>query len=95
MLEANNMGFFDKLFRSSFENWVNSASHEELSDAYEKERQQWIKDGYCGGTGEKTAKMKRLDKEISKRVAEEWEHNPHRNTDPNFRWTDSNRWDKD
>ena len=32
--------------------------------------------------------MKCLDKEISKRVAEEWEK------DPNFRWTDSNRWDK-
>ena len=36
-----------------------------------------------------------LNKEISKRVAEEWENDPRRNKDPNFRWTDANRWDKD
>ena len=89
------MGFLDKLFKSAFEKWVDRASKEELSDAYEEERLQWIKEGFCGGTGEKTDKMKRLDKEISKRVAKEWESNPNRNTDPNFRWTDANRWDKD
>ena len=89
------MGFLSDLFKSSFEKWVESASHEELSDAYEEERQQWIKDGICGGTGEKTPKMKRLNTEISKRAAEEWENNPNRNRDPNYRWTDANRWDKD
>lgn len=78
-----------------FENWVNNASHEELSNAYEFERQEWIKNGYNNGTGEKTKKMNRLNDEINKRVAEEWENNPHRNRDPNFRWTDANRWDKD
>ncbi len=78
-----------------FENWVNNASHDELSDAYEFERQEWIKNGYNNGTGEKTPRMNRLNDEISKRVAEEWENNPNRNRDPNYRWTDANRWDKD
>ena len=89
------MGLFGNLFKSEFEKWVEGASHEELSDAYEEEIQQWIRDGYNGGTGEKTAKMKRLNDEINKRVAEEWENDPRRNRDPNFRWTDVNRWDKD
>lgn len=78
-----------------FENWINNASHDELSEAYEFERQEWIKNGYNNGTGEKTQKMNRLNDEINKRVAEEWENNPHRHRDPNFRWTDANRWDKD
>ena len=89
------MGLFGNLFKSSFEKWVEGASREELSDAYEEERQQLIKDGFNGGTGEKTPKMKRLNDEINKRVAEEWENDPRRNTDPNYRWTDANRWDKD
>lgn len=66
-----------------------------MSDAYEEERQDWIKNGYNNGTGEKTAKMNRLNDEISKRVAKELENDPRRNRDPNFRWTDANRWDKD
>ena len=89
------MGFFGDLFKSEFEKWVEGASHEELFEAYEEERQKWIREGYNGGTGEKTAKMNRLNTEISKRVAEEWENDPRRNKDPNFRWTDANRWDKD
>ena len=62
------MGFFGNLFKSGFEKWVEGASHEELSDAYEAERQDWIKNGFNGGTGEKTPKMKRLDKELVTRV---------------------------
>lgn len=89
------MGFFGNLFKSEFEKWVEGASPEELSDAYEEERQDWIKNGFNGGTGENTPKMNRLNKEISKRVAEEWQNDPRRNKDPNFRWTDANRWDKD
>lgn len=68
---------------------------EKLSNAYEDERQKWIKGGYNKGTGEKSAKMKRLDKKLSKISAREWKKNPNRNKDPNFRWTDANRWDKD
>ncbi len=88
------MSFLKNLFKSSFETWVENASDEELSDGYEERRQQWIKDGY-GGDGEKTPEMKCIDKEISRRAEEEWAKNPNRNTDPNFRWTDANRWDKD
>ena len=89
------MGLLSNLFKNNFEKWIESASCEELSSAYEKERQQWIKDGFCRGTGEKTIKMKRLNEEIKKRVAAEWEKDPRRNTDTDFRWTDANRWDKD
>lgn len=89
------MGFLENLFKDDFEKWVEKASLKELSDAYEKERQQWIKDGYNGGTGKKTPRMMRLDSEISKRSAEEWEKDPRRNTDPNYRWTDANRWERD
>lgn len=39
--------------------------------------------------------MNKLDSEISKRVAEEWANNPRKNKDSNYRWTDTNRWDRD
>lgn len=89
------MGFFSSLFKSAFETWLESASDDELSEEYEKRRQKWIKDGFNGGTGEKTPEMKRIDREMSRRSAEKWENDPRRNRDPNFRWTDANRWDKD
>lgn len=89
------MGFFSNLFKSKFEKWVENASHKELSDAYEVERQNWIKNGFNGGTGKKTPIMERLNAEINKRVEEEWKNDPRRNKDPNYRWTDINRWDKD
>lgn len=89
------MGLFDKIIDNiKFDNFVNSATHEELSEAYEKERQGWVKNGF-NGEGSKTDKMKKLDNAISKKVAEEWENDPRRNKNPNFRWTDANRWDKD
>ena len=77
-----------------FQDWLQSASDDELSDGYEQRRQQWAKDGY-GGDGEKTPEMKQIDREISRRAAEKWENDPRRNRDPNFRWTDASRWDKD
>ena len=77
-----------------FEKWVNNASHNDLSEVYNNERLEWIKNGYNNGTGEKTSRMNRLNAEISKRVAEEWDNNTKRNRDPHFRWTDANRWDK-
>lgn len=89
------MSFFRKSSKSDFEEWIETATHKELSDAYEAERQKWIKEGYNHGTGAKTPKMKRLDAEMRKRSAEEWENDPRRNRDPNYRWTDANRWDKD
>ena len=88
------MGLFRNLFKSSFENWIESASDEELSDGYEERRQQWMKDGF-GGNGEKTPEMKRINSEMSKRTAEKWEKDHKRNTGPNFGWTAANRWSKD
>ena len=85
------MGWLSGLFKSDFEKWVEGASHEELAEAYEQERLKWLEDG----GGDKTAKMNRLNDEINKRTAEEWENDPRRNRDPNFRWTDANRWDDD
>ena len=36
--------------------------------------------------------MKRLNFEINKRVSKKWKNDPRRNKNPNFRWTDANRW---
>ena len=88
------MGFFSDLFKTAFDKWLETASYEELADNYEERRQQWMRDGF-GGNGERTPEMKRIDREMSRRTAEKWEKDPLRNTDPNFRWTDANRWDKD
>lgn len=77
-----------------FQDWLQSASDDELSDGYEQRRQQWAKDGY-GGDGEKTPEMKQIDREMSRRAAEKWKNDPCRNRDPNFRWTDASRWEKD
>ncbi len=88
------MGFFNDFFKDSFETWIENASDEELEDGYEERRQQWVADGF-GGDGEKTSEMKRIDSEMSRRAEEKWENDPRRNKDPNFRWTDANRWDDD
>ena len=79
---------------NSFESWLGTASDDDLSDGYEERRQQWIKDGY-NGNGEKIPEMKKIDSEMSRRANEKWEKDPRRNTDPNFRWSDANRWDTD
>lgn len=71
--------------------WMATASKKELKDAYEADRLEWLK----AGGGDKTERMERLNNEINKRVAEEWENDPRRSKDLNFRWTDANRWDKD
>lgn len=88
------MGWFSNLFRNEFDDLIENGSDEELSDEYERCRQEWARDGY-GGNGEKTPEMKKLDREMSRRFAEKWEKDPRRNRDPNYRWTDANRWDRD
>jgi len=88
------MGLFGKILKSSFETWLDNASDEELSDGYEERRLEWIENG-CNGNGERTSEMKQIDREMSKREAEKWENDPHRNRSSNYRWTDENRWDKD
>nr|MBQ4453177.1 hypothetical protein [Clostridia bacterium] len=79
---------------NEFEALLESGTKSQLEDAYEERRIEWLKNGQ-NGTGEKTLEMKRLDRKISEIAAKEWENDPRRNKDPNFRWTDANRWDKD
>lgn len=86
------LNFLSNLLKSDFDRFLESASDKELEDAYEERRLEWLK---TTKTGEKTDEMKRLDKEISNRSYEKWKKNPNRNTDPNYRWSDANRWDKD
>ena len=82
------MGIF---FKSNFQRWLETASDKELSDGYEKRRLAMLK----AGAWEKTPEMKAIDREMCRRSAEKWEKDPRRNRDPNYRWTDENRWDKD
>lgn len=89
------MGIF-KLFKNyreklEFEDFILNASDEELSEAYEESRQEWLR---LSG-GRRTDKMIMLSKELSRRSAEAWENDPRRSKDPNFHWTDKNRWEKD
>ena len=65
-----------------------------LHDSYDKERKRWANTGY-NGDGSHTRKMNRLDKEMCRRSAKKWKKDPRRSKDPNFRWTDANRWDRD
>lgn len=103
------MGFWDLILKSiaakskqsdtkrtvdPFDQWIASASLEELKEAYEKRRIEWLDNGQ-NGTGEKTPEMEKLNSAISKKVAELWEKDPRRSKDPNYRWTDANRWEKD
>lgn len=87
------MGVFRNA-KDDLASWIQSASDQELAAAYERRRLEWLKNGQ-NGTGIKTPEMQMIDREMSRRAAEKWENDPHRNTDPNFRWTDANRWDKD
>lgn len=86
------MGLFSELFKSPFDKWLENATDDELSEGYEERRQQWIKDG-CGGNGERTYEMKEIDREMGRRAEKEWENNPNKNTDPDFRWSDEHRWE--
>ena len=50
---------FGKIYlKAILKNRAESASEEELSAAYEIERKKWMREGFNGGTGEKTFKMK-------------------------------------
>lgn len=88
------MGFFSNLFKNPIEKWIENASYDELADGYETRRKDWVKNGF-GGNGEKTLEMKQIEQAMNKRAEEKWKNDPSRNRDPNFRWTDANRWDKD
>ena len=74
--------------------WLESASDDELSNAYEEKRQEHIKNGFPNNEP-RSPEMERINSEISRRAEEKWESDPRRNTDPNYRWTDEARWDRD
>ena len=63
-------------------------SDEQLDNEYEVERKKWIKTG-----GDFTKKMDSINKEFNRRAAKKNKKDPNR--DPNYRWSDKNRWDKD
>lgn len=92
------LAFFKEILLSAgkdaLEEWMKTASDSELAEEYERRRQEWMKTGF-NGNGEKTPEMEKLNREMSRRSAEKWEKDPRRNRDPNYRWTDANRWDKD
>ncbi len=86
------MDWLRNLFESDFDKLIENGTDEELEINYERRRQEWLSRGQ-DGTGEKTPEMKRLDSEMSQRSAECWQKDPRRSPDPNYRWTDANRWD--
>ena len=86
------MGFLGDLFKDPFDKWIENASDEELSSEYENYRQQWISNNEKGiGNGEPLPEMDKINSEMGRRSKERWEKDPNR--DPNYRWTDKNRWE--
>ena len=73
----------------SFSDWLKIASKDELRKVYEELRLQFCK------TGIKSYEMQKIGEELGEREAKEWFKNHPPNINPNFRWTDANRWDKD
>ncbi|MDD9271495.1 hypothetical protein ACFPES_31115 [Paenibacillus sp. GCM10023248] len=63
------MGLFGDLFKSGFENLLDTASDEELADEYETRRLEWLKDG----GGDRTNEMERLNDEMVRRSNEKYE----------------------
>ena len=72
-----------------FSDWIKNAPTKELDETYEIMRSEFCK------TGTKPFGMEQISQELGERGAQEWFAKHPRNTDPNFRWTDANRWDRD
>ena len=75
--------------KMSFPEWLKIASKEELEEVYEKMRLDFCK------TGTKAFGMEQIGQELGERGAKEWFEKHPPNLDPNFRWTDANRWNRD
>ena len=71
----------------SFSDWLKIASKEELNQAYEELLKRFNK------TGTKTFEMEQISQELGARSAKEWFEKHPPNLDPNYRWTDANRWE--
>ena len=80
---------FYKNNKISFKDWLKKASQDELKEVYEKLRLDFCR------TGNKSYEMEKISQELGIRGAKEWFKNHPPNNNPNFRWTDANRWDKD
>ena len=78
----------NSLLRDDIDELIAHGTDEELHSAYDELR---VTDFYK--TGKMSVNMKRLSDEMTRRANERWMHNPNRNTDPNYRWTDANRWE--
>lgn len=72
----------------SFSDLLKLASKKELEEVYEELRSEF------GKTGIRTFEMEQISQELEIREAKEWLEKHPANLDPNFRWTDKNRWDK-
>lgn len=79
---------------AALRDWVKDASDTELEYAYEIRRIDWLNNDQ-NGTGIITPEMRIISDETYRRFVEKWEMNPNRNTDPHFRWSDANRWERD
>ena len=75
--------------KMSLPDWLKIAPKEELEEVYEKMRLDFCK------TGVKAFGMEQIGQELGERGAKEWFEKHPPKLDPNFRWTDANRWDKD
>ena len=80
--------------------WFKKASESELKREREKVRRAYC-NSYNDGLSDSEASrlydlLSVFDEELAKKWdSSEWENNPKRNRDPNYRWTDKNRWEKD
>lgn len=74
----------------SFDDWLKVAPTDELKDAYEK-----LRLGVFCKTGDKPPEMERISHELGVRGAKEWFEKYPESYNPNYRWSDANRWDKD
>lgn len=74
------MGLFGDFFKGAFENWLETASDEELAKGYEERRLDWLKKG----GGDKTPEMRRIDNEMVRRSNEKYEKE-HPNAKPRHR----------
>ena len=65
-----------------------------LTDDELAEERERVRLRHCDGFDEYDT-LRTIDAEINARSNAKYEDDPKRNTDPNYRWTDANRWDKD
>lgn len=89
------MGLLGRIFgrkTDELDDLIKNGSYQELQDAYDSRRIEWAKNGQ-NGTGMRTPEMERINDELTKRYVEKCKREQPGNPDPNYRWTDANRWE--